>query len=73
VELDEARLRELLTSPLADETVDHLRRVLDGGMHVRITSVDKPTMTISSRFYLDKLLANHFRWPRANAKSVLSH
>jgi hypothetical protein len=61
--LDEHKLRELLTSPLAKETVGHLYRALNEGITVKITSADKPTMTVDSRFYLDKLLANHFKWP----------
>jgi hypothetical protein len=62
VELDEYRLRELLGSPLAGETVDHLFRALEEGREVRITSRDKPTMTIKTRFYFEKLLTNHFKW-----------
>jgi hypothetical protein len=66
VELNEIKLQELLRSPLAAETVEHLRHAIDQGMEVRITSMDKPTLTVGSRFYLDKLLANHFRWPPAS-------
>lgn len=67
--LDENKLRELLTSPLAKETVEHLYQALDGGM---ITSADKPTMTVGTRHYLDKLLANHFGWSLAQKEQDAS-
>jgi hypothetical protein len=73
VELNEDKLEELLTSPLAGETVDHLHRALEEGMEVRITSEDKPTMTVSSRFYLDKLLANRFGWALHQKTQGSSH
>jgi hypothetical protein len=57
VELSEDRLKELLASTVALETVKQMIEVIEGGMEVRIISNDKPTMTIRSRFYLVKYLA----------------
>jgi hypothetical protein len=62
VELNEKRLAELLASPLAEETVQHMITVMEDGMEVRIVSDNKPTMTITSKFYLTKYLQNGFGW-----------